>query len=151
VWLKNCQTKYNIYLLYSTRPKDSTKQYYIHIDIYKKSSLNYRGSLLLPIQFLFLPVQRLAFFVDIPRTDDKTQSCSKGLYVHRKCGKYSNNPRSFCQYDPGWSGKYRKISHNCTCSSDSLCIGISFQNSRCENDGRCVASDVYLISNQEFA
>ena len=35
----NCKRKYNIYLLYSTKPKDSSKKYSIHIDIYEKITL----------------------------------------------------------------------------------------------------------------
>ena len=69
--LINCKTKFNVYLLYSTRPKDSKKQYAVHFDIYEKVTLKYRGSLLFPIQFPFLPVHRLAFLVQIPRSDNK--------------------------------------------------------------------------------
>ena len=90
--VRHCKTKFNIYLLYSTRPKNSTKHYAIHIDFYEKVSLTYRGSVLLPVTFPFLPVHRLAFIVDIPRSDDKTQSCSNDQCIHGKCIKYSNNP-----------------------------------------------------------
>jgi hypothetical protein len=43
----------------------------------KKIFLAYRGSVLLPVNFPFLPVQRLAFLVDIPRDNDKTQNSFK--------------------------------------------------------------------------
>ena len=93
----------------------------------KKISLDYRGSLLFPVNFPFLPVHRLAFIVDIPRNNDKTQNCSNDQCIHGKCIKYSNNPENitFCQCDQGWSGQYCTIQHTCICSSDSLCIGIS--------------------------
>ncbi len=35
----HCHTKFHAYLLYSTRPKNQTKHYSIHIDIYEKISL----------------------------------------------------------------------------------------------------------------
>ena len=90
--MRDCKIKFNIYLLYSTRPKNSTKNYSIHIDIYEKISLTYRGSLLFPINFSFLPVHRLAFIVDIPRNNDNIQNCSNNQCIHGKCIKYSNNP-----------------------------------------------------------
>ena len=65
--IKHCQRKFNIYLLYSTRPKDQTKNYSIHIDIYEKITLNYRGSFIKPFNFSFLPVHRLAFQLNIPQ------------------------------------------------------------------------------------
>jgi hypothetical protein len=80
--MKDSKTKYNIYLLYSTRPKNPNKHYAIHIDFYEKFSLSYRGSVLLPVNFPFLPVHRLAFFVDIPRIYDKTRICSNDHCVH---------------------------------------------------------------------
>jgi hypothetical protein len=63
----HCKIKFNISLLYSTRRKHLTKQYYIHIDFYEKISLVYRGSVFLPVTFSFLPVQRLVYLVDILR------------------------------------------------------------------------------------
>jgi hypothetical protein len=178
--VKHCKSKFNIYLLYSTRPKNATKTYAIHIDFYEKVSLLYRGSVLLPIQFPFLPVHRLAFIVNIPRSDDKRQSCSNAACINGKCIKYSNNPQNFtfCQCKEGWSGRFCTIRHTCTCSPPSLCIGISPNNqsicvcpmnkfgpqcllvnsicqnnnisSTCQNGGQCVPYDGYIISNQAF-
>jgi hypothetical protein len=128
--MKHCKTKFSIPLLYSTRPKDPTKNYAIHIDFYEKVPLVYRGSVLLPIRFPFLPVHRLAFIIDIPGGNQKIQSCINDQCLHGKCIKYSNNQDNytFCQCDRGWTGKYCSIQHICTCSSDSLCIGISANN-----------------------
>jgi len=91
------------------------------MSISMKNSLKYRGSVLLTVTFPFLPVQRLPFIVNIPRSDDHTQTCSNAQCVHGKCIKYSNNPDNltFCQCDQGWSGKYCNIQHNCQCSHDS--------------------------------
>jgi hypothetical protein len=112
--MKDCRSKFNLYLLYSNRQND----YAIHIDFYEKVSLLiYRGSILLSIHFSFLSVHRLAFFVDIPRNDINTQICLNDQCIHGKCMKYSNNLENltFCQCDQGWSGKYCTIQHNCTC------------------------------------
>jgi hypothetical protein len=177
--VRNCKSRYNIYLVYSTRPKDLTKNYSIHIDIYEKVSLAYRGSLLLPINFPFLPVHRLGFIVDIPRKNDKTESCSNDQCIHGKCIRYSNNLQdvTFCQCDQGWSGRYCTIQHTCMCSSDSLCIGISANNRSicvcpmnkfgprcllvdpicqinnnltCQNRGQCISNYDYIASDQNF-
>ncbi len=59
--MSDYKIKFNIYLLYSTRRKDSKKNDSIHIDIYEKFSLLYRLSLLFPVPFTFLPVHHLAF------------------------------------------------------------------------------------------
>ncbi len=69
--------------------------------------------MLLPVTFPFLPVHRLAFIVDIPRSEEKTQTCSNNQCVHKKCINYSNNPENvaFCQCDQGWSGRYCTIQH----------------------------------------
>jgi hypothetical protein len=176
--VRNCNTKYNMYLLYSTRPKDSTKNYAIHIDIYEKISLTYRTSVVFPITFPFLPVHRLAFIIDIPRSDKHIQHCQDHQCVHGKCIRYSNNPKetSFCQCNREWSGRYCTIPYKCTCSFDSLCIGISANNrsicvcpihkfgsrclidrvcqsnnnSTCENGGQCIPTDEYMVSKETF-
>ena len=111
--IRDCNIKFNIYLLYSTRPKNQTTNYAIHIDIYEKVSLNYRGSLLFPILFSFLPVHRLVYIIDIPRNNEKIQSCLNSQCTHGKCVIYLNNPEniSFCQCDRGWSGRDCSIRH----------------------------------------
>jgi hypothetical protein len=177
-YLKNCRTKFQFYLLYSTRPKDSTKTYSIHIDFYEKKSLIHRGSLLLPIYFPFLPVYRHALIVNIPRINNiENEICFNRECIHGKCIKYFNNLNNFtfCQCDKGWSGKSCHIQYSCTCSSDSLCLGISAINNRsicvcpankfgprclltiqinnktkCENGGEYISNNNDLISNEEF-
>jgi hypothetical protein len=177
--VRDCGRKKNLYLVYSTRPKDPKKIYSIHIDIYEKLTLNFRGSLLFPIHFPFLPVYRLSFIVNIPRSNDKNQICSNRQCIHGKCIKYSNKPKNFtfCLCDPGWTGKSCTIKHTCQCSLDSLCIGISSNNrsicvcpvhkfgprcfltdgiceiknkSKCENGGQCISNFDYKVSNEEF-
>ncbi|CAF3364239.1 unnamed protein product [Rotaria sp. Silwood1] len=161
------------------KPKDPKKHYSIHIDIYEKISLAYRRSFLLTLEFPFLPVHRVAVQLNIPRTTDDVESCSSQQCVHGQCIKYSDNPKgiTFCQCYRGWSGRYCTISHHCTCSPDSLCIGIlannrslcvcpmnkwgsrclfrstichSNQNTTCYNGGQCMPTNEHIISNKKF-
>ena len=96
--MKNCKRKYNIYLLYSTRPKDPSKEYSIHIDIYEKITLNYRASFIKTLNFPFLPVHRLAYILDIPPAMI-TMIVLDDECINGKCIKYYNDPtnRTFCQ------------------------------------------------------
>ncbi|CAF4069640.1 unnamed protein product, partial [Rotaria magnacalcarata] len=61
-----CGRSVNMYLLYSVRPKNNSKNYSIHIDAFDKSSLTYIASWHLKLPFLFLPVNRLAVFLTLP-------------------------------------------------------------------------------------
>ncbi|CAF4907208.1 unnamed protein product [Rotaria sp. Silwood1] len=177
--MKNCQTKFHIYLLYSYRPKDLSKNYSIHIDIYEKISLTYRVSFLVPIMFPFLPVNRLALQFTIPYKNHIVDSCSKQRCFNGRCINYfgNHNNITFCQCYPGWSGQYCTIRHHCMCSSDSLCFGSSSDNrsicvcpinkfgSRCMlnnqicqlnanltclNGGQCISFDQNLMSINNF-
>ncbi|CAF2718523.1 unnamed protein product [Rotaria sp. Silwood2] len=56
----DCYTKFNIYLLYSHRPKHSSINYSIRIDLFDKSTLDYWTSWYLSIPFQFLPVNRIS-------------------------------------------------------------------------------------------
>ncbi|CAF3548055.1 unnamed protein product [Rotaria sp. Silwood1] len=179
LYIRDCQTKFNIYLLYSTRPKNLTKNYFIHIDIYEKILLTYRKSFLIPLKYPFLPVHRIAVQLNIPRTNDTKENCLDQSCIHGQCIKYLNYPNddSFCQCYHGLSGKYCTIPYICTCSSDSLCVGISSnnrsicicpvhkwgyqclfhnticymnQNSTCLNNGECIPTDENIISDKPF-
>ena len=179
LYTRHCQRKFNIYLLYATRPKLLARNYSIHIDIYEKISFKYSGSLLIPMNMSFLPVHRIAVLRYIPRTTETMPICSDQECVHGQCMKYFNDPRetSFCRCDLGWTGKYCNIPHTCDCSSDSLCVGLSannrsicicpvnkwgtrclFHNTICQvqhnatclNGGQCLAIDEYAVMNQQF-
>ncbi|CAF4126864.1 unnamed protein product, partial [Adineta steineri] len=179
LYIRDCQIKFNIYLLYLTRPKDEKKNYSIHIDIYEKISLTYRRSFLIPIQVSFLPVHRLAVQLNIPRTTDTIERCVNQHCIHGQCMKYSDhrNGTTFCQCNQDWAGRYCNISHHCACSHDSLCIGILpnnrslcvcpfnkwgsqclfqsrvcnlNQNLTCLNGGKCIPTDEYIVSNKKF-
>ncbi|CAF3998423.1 unnamed protein product, partial [Adineta steineri] len=175
--VQNCRTKFDIYLLYSTRPKNESKQYSVHIDVYEKILLLYRGSLLIPVPFLFLPVQRIAVLLNIPHTSFDFKNCSIDKCINGECIRYFDDPNetTFCKCHSGYTGRYCTIKHNCTCSSDSLCIGISSNNrsicvcpidkwgprclipdyicqsnETCQNNGRCVPVDQNVVTTKKF-
>ena len=179
LYIRDCQIKFNLYLLYSTRPKDHTKQYSVHIDIYEKVSLVYRGSLLIPLKFRFLPIHRIALQLNIPRARDNTDKCSNQPCEHGECVRYSDDPHgtTFCRCNHGWSGRYCTIPHTCTCSDGSLCIGVSANNrslcvcpskkfgsrclldndicqsnsnATCYNGGECIPVDELLVYDKKF-
>ena len=178
-YTQDCATKFHIYLLYATRPKNPMKRYAIHVDIYEKVSLGYYGSVLMPIAFPFLPVYRLSLMINIPRSNDSIESCSNHQCIHGRCIRYLNNSKdeTFCQCNRGWSGRYCTIPYDCMCSFDSLCIGISARNksvcvcpihrlgsrcllidtvcqtgdnSTCQNGGQCLPNDEYTSSMNMF-
>ncbi|CAF1485362.1 unnamed protein product [Adineta steineri] len=173
----NCKTKYIVDLLYSIRPKNQSQQYSIHIDIYEKISLLYRGSLLVRLPFPFLPVERISVLLRIPYTNDNFQSCSDHNCMHGQCIRYFNDPdkTTFCRCHEGWSGRYCSIEHVCTCASGSLCVGILPNNQSicvcpidkwgsrcllddhicqfnisCQHEGLCIPFDRYSLTNKQF-
>jgi hypothetical protein len=93
--------------------------------MYEKNSLKSRGSIIKPILFSYLPVYRLAFEVNIPRMYSHIKTCSDDQCINGECRTYFNDlNKTFCHCNQGWSGRYCTIKHTCTCSSDSICIGI---------------------------
>ncbi|CAF1261275.1 unnamed protein product [Adineta ricciae] len=173
---RDCEIKFNNYLLYSNQTNDNSKNYSIHIDIYDKNLLNYRGSILIPIQFPFLPVNRIATLLTIPRVNEELIDCFDEYCVHGQCVKYANDTKqtTFCQCHPGWSGQHCSIQYNCTCSNGSICTGITATNrsiclcpidkfgsrclldnsvcksNPCLNNGQCIPLDQHRIVNQSF-
>ncbi|CAF1606602.1 unnamed protein product [Rotaria magnacalcarata] len=124
--IRDCHVKFHAYLLYLLRPKIHSRNYSVHIDIYEKFSLTYRGSWLLSLRFSFLPVHRLVAQLDIPPNFVSIERCSDKRCVHGYCTRYSNkqnNYTTFCRCQQGWSGQYCTIPHACKCSLESLCIG----------------------------
>ena len=131
LYVEHCRTKFNMQLFYSTRPKQPGRNYSIHIDIYEKINLIYRGSLFLAVKYSFLPVNRLAVQLNIPQTNKITELCFDLPCVHGRCIRYSNEQetrRGFCQCEQGWSGKHCQMEHRCSCSVGSVCVGVSTNN-----------------------
>jgi hypothetical protein len=160
--IRDCDTKFNIYLLYSTRPKNTSKNYSVQIDAFDQWRFQYRTSWIFPLQFSFLPVHRLSILLTIPNNliIESIQKCQPSC-LHGQCVNYINNPNtSFCRCFPTWSGVQCNIKHTCNCASDSLCISnsiclcsLNHYGSRCHlirsschskycfNSGRCVSND----------
>ena len=144
--MRDCQTKFNLYLLYATRPKHSNNNNYsVEIHIFEKITLDHRSTWSIPLGFSFLPVHRLALQLDIPRVVDRAarhrhrqKDCPSHSCVHGQCVKYASRPSSrddgegegsvFCQCDRGWSGRSCSVSIDCRCSLDSLCVGVDAAN-----------------------
>ena len=130
--VKYCQQIFQLTLIYGDRSKNLTKQYQIHVDIFETLSLKYRASLLFPIQFSFLPVNRLGLFIPIPPSKNPNPNCQELQCQHGQCIRYWNNTNNqmFCQCEKGWTGKYCSIPYICQCSLNSTCLGISLSNNR---------------------
>ena len=131
---ETCNKTFNIYLLYSTRPKNLSKNYSIHINIFDKETdpLRYIGSWYFRIPFLFLPVNRIAAIITVFHHDTpKISGCP--LKCHRgECMKYTNEDKFFCQCQKGWSGARCDIPvYTDDCSSDSIWIGSVYNRSIC--------------------
>ncbi|CAF1513678.1 unnamed protein product, partial [Adineta steineri] len=159
---RDCLTKFNRYLLYPNRPKNKNKKYSIHIDIYDKITLDYYASYYLSIPFQFLPVNRLSTKLII--SSDKSQSsanCPLDCGSHGKCFDYVNIPKSFCQCNQGYSGRFCNLTYECLCSPDSICLNSSIclcpsdkfgsqcylqhtscqPHNPCQNNGQCMPID----------
>ncbi|CAF1197972.1 unnamed protein product [Adineta ricciae] len=176
LYTEHCEKKFNLYLLYSTRPKLSSRIYSIHIDIYEKLSLAYHGSHLIPLQYPFLPVHRIALQIQILHPT-ALHRCSITRCTHGRCVVYANRgdqDLTFCQCYQGWTGKYCTIQHSCKCSFDSLCIGVTgtnrsicvcprnkwgprcllhsthCQRNPCRNHGQCISMNDEIMSDKEF-
>ena len=161
--MRDCNVKFQIYLLYATRPKDPSKTYAVRIDAFEKDSLVHRATWLYPILFDFLPVHRMAFHVNIPWVPAKracTLRCNRG-----RCIRVQNNGTvSVCQCDDGWWGERCEKALKCDCGPQSRCLGLVNNRSiclcpierfgprcyltrtvctsqPCQNDGQCVSGD----------
>ena len=160
--IRDCNAKFNIYLIYSDRPKRVFANYSIRIDIFHKITLTYYGSWHLSIPFQFLPVNRLATQLFIPELD-QIESCPLPCGDHGKCTKYTNKKSLyFCQCHQGYSGTFCNITEICHCSNDSICLSSSIcvcplyqfgsqcylkhetcssSNNPCKNNGICIPND----------
>jgi hypothetical protein len=167
--IRDCNTKFNIYLLYPDRPKRVSANYSVRIDIFRKTTLEYLASWHVSIPFQFLPVNRLAAQLLIPESCE-IESCPLSCGNHGTCRQYANKKLLyFCQCDQGYSGTLCNITHTCHCSNDSICLSSSIcvcplykfgaqcylkhstcqsSNNPCKNNGLCIPND-YRISGYE--
>ena len=172
--VRDCRKKFNIYFLYSTRPKLLNYTYFIQIDTYDKMKMKYYVSLFYPIQFLFLPVHRLSFQVDIPLQESLITSKNCPLKcLHGQCTYFINLEKFFCHCFNGYSGRLCSIKNDCNCSPDSICVGTSNNRSicvcpldkfgprcylkmttcilnSCYNNSQCIATDIKISKSEYF-
>jgi hypothetical protein len=99
--VRDCTTKFNIHLLYSTQPKNISKNYSVHIDAYDKNKLIYRSSWIYPIRFPFLTVYRRSDRLTIPVKT--SESCNLAC-THGQCIRFLNKNEYSNRCDPGWKG-----------------------------------------------
>ncbi|CAF1623962.1 unnamed protein product [Adineta ricciae] len=128
----SCSQLFERYFLYSTRPKNISKNYSLHIDVYHKSSLEYIASWYSKISFNFLPVNRIATVLTLGSDQTIHVGFCFPKCEHGTCIKYTNEEKFFCQCHRGWTGAQCHILINCNdCSSDSICTGYSHNRSIC--------------------
>jgi hypothetical protein len=159
--IRDCSIKFNIYLLYSTRPKNSSKSYSIRIDAFNRLEMKHRASWIFPLRFSFLPVERLPVQLIVPLVNFEPLSHCLFPCIHGQCFSFVNdNNSSFCRCFPGWSGRQCNKTYLCNCEHDSECIDDSvclcpigrfgprcslFQSlchsNSCINNGQCVRDD----------
>ncbi|CAF3088932.1 unnamed protein product [Rotaria sp. Silwood2] len=124
--VRDCNTKFNTYLLYQDRPKNMTKNYTIHIDAYDKTDLLYLTSWKLPVRFPFMPVNRESALLVIPALHNCYRTCNSKYHEQKR---NSNIESCRCK-----SNHSRLISINqdqCNCSPDSICVGLVNNRSIC--------------------
>ncbi|UJR12840.1 hypothetical protein I4U23_017014 [Adineta vaga] len=124
VSFSHCNSKFSFYLLYKTRMKNERRNYFIRIDTFLANTSEHRASWIYPIKFLFLPVHRLAFQLNIP-LKSSTELCSLFCNNHGICIKDQNSQQEMCFCHSGWTGLHCEKKYQCECSSDALCVGSS--------------------------
>lgn len=159
-----CERNFNTYLTYSTRPKNTSRKYSVHVDVFDKTSLTYIASWYFPISFPFLPVDQMAVILNVPTQRESSSSECPRTCHNGECTKYINDEKYFCLCRTGWSGVRCDIPMRCSdCSPGSICIGVLHNRSICvcplnkggsrclltlscpedfcENNGQCVVLD----------
>lgn len=147
--IRDCSTKFNFYLLYSSRPKSIDRIYSIRIDAFEMTTLKYRSSWLFPILFPFLPVYRLSTQVAIPFSSLSSYiSCPIDCpSTNGRCTTFANTGQFFCQCYPNWFGPTCTRAQKCNCSPDSICIGTSKNKSICVCPVHKFGQRCYLSNN----
>jgi hypothetical protein len=130
--IRDCNTKFNINLLYATRPKEILKtNYSVQIDAYIKTSktIKHHSTWRFPILFSFLPINRMAF--DLTIHVEPNASLSLKSHCDR-CAPESHCLGRLCICPLG------KVGPRCLLSI-SLC-----HSNPCKNGGTCVPKDLRI-------
>ncbi|CAF1366645.1 unnamed protein product [Adineta ricciae] len=160
--LRDCRTKFNLYLLYPQRPKSFLNKYSIRIDLFNKLTLTHWTSWYLSIPFQFLPVNRISRRLIIPK-EQIIKECRLSCGEHGQCLHYTNNQsKPYCLCEKGYSGRFCNETYECLCSNDSYCHSpnicicplnrfgskcylkrsiCSKDNNPCEKRGLCIPTD----------
>lgn len=163
----DCAKKFNMHLLYSSRPKNTSKTYSVRIDIYNEDKLEHHASWSFPIEFPFLPVYRMAVQLEVPTKNVVTEMCERlNCGIHGHCSQYANNNVSYCHCYEGWTGLQCDIQYKCDCSSDSICLGpniclcplgklgprcyFKFRMCPCQNGGTCMQNVKHMNQDDSF-
>ena len=121
--VRDCQKKFDLVLLFATRPRRSSRNYSLRIEAFSHSTLTYRASWRFPVRFLFLPVYPLPVPLRIPGADRTVLDVCVPSCVHGRCLRYVNDPSSFfCQCQSGWSGEQCQIKHHSRCAPKAYSI-----------------------------
>ncbi|CAF1397483.1 unnamed protein product, partial [Didymodactylos carnosus] len=165
-----CVPKFHIYLRYNTRPKIQNKHYFVRIDAFSISILNYvgyRASWYYNIPFTFLPVHKISLNMFIPA--ERVRCANTKCGEHGQCLKYVNqNEKYYCHCQPDWSGplcqiqtdKCNRCLHHSICfDNEEICVcplgktgrscrvpSSACQSNTCQNNGTCVPLDQRLLT-----
>ncbi|UJR06764.1 hypothetical protein I4U23_011051 [Adineta vaga] len=168
--IRDCDIKFHLNLLYSSRPKNQTKNYSVRIDTFNKLTLQYRASWLFPFLFPFLPVHRLSLLLILPSHNILSHKQCTPSCIHGYCYHYINQPNlTFCRCESKWSGVRCDIANQCDCASDSVCLTDSIcvcplhrygprcylrhsvcHSKSCDNNGKCIPNDERHTSTDEY-
>ncbi|CAF1037002.1 unnamed protein product [Adineta ricciae] len=118
----HCNAKYNMYLLYHHRPKNTTENYTIYIDAYDKVDLLYLTSWIYPVKLKFMPVNRMSVQLIIPAKQDCRLVCSEKYFELLR-----NDRRQSCRC----VSRIQATVDKCSCSSESICVGMKENRSIC--------------------
>ncbi|CAF0975520.1 unnamed protein product [Adineta steineri] len=142
----NCNTKYNMHLLYQNRPKDMTKNYTIYIDAYYKINLIYLTSWIFPVKFLFMPVNRMSVQLRIPTKQNCHLLCSD-----KYLKSLTNDNTQSCRCS-NWINSISTLQNRCNCALDSICVGFKENRSIClchlnKTGPRCYLNSICQMKN----
>ncbi|CAF3725293.1 unnamed protein product [Rotaria sp. Silwood1] len=126
----DCPIKYNIYLLYSSRPKVMSNNYSIRIDVFtrRRNSIDYHASWNLPIPFIFLPVNRLATQINIPTKKklncyfDESLMCLCTDERHANCFKLKRYKSYLCRRNDYCMNNGECFQDKPICPSTLICV-----------------------------
>ncbi|UJR12458.1 hypothetical protein I4U23_016634 [Adineta vaga] len=106
---KQSTLKYLIYLIYSRQNNQSkNNNYFVQIEAYPVTSTKVNSLSLIwyyPIQFSFLPVNRLVLLLNLESTSSNKIFCQRFKCIHGQCMSYVNDrEKIFCLCHQNWTG-----------------------------------------------